>query len=232
MPELNQTSLQETPSMGIKSPNEPHLACALLLDTSISMAGAPLESLMQGIAEFKEVTKNNADAQSRVDIAVIEFNDAPHVIQEFSPLPELRVPNLTARGCTAMGAAINLAIDKVKERNREYAELGTPCYQPWIFMITDGEPTDDITTAQQRIYEEEHKGKYGKLKFWTIGVPGYNREVAHSLSKRLIELEKPDFSGIFQWLSESVSIISVSRVDENPQLTNLPEGSKAVPRDW
>ena len=171
-------------------------------------------------------------AQKRVDIAIIEFNDTARVVQDFTPLPQLQPVTLSATGCTAMGEGINLAIDKVKERNRFYASMGTPCFKPWIFMITDGAPTDDISAARQRILDEENKGSHGKLKFWAVGVPGYSKETLQSLTKRCIALDEAKFSGIFDWMSESMVAISVSRVDENPQLPNLPEGAQVIPTDW
>lgn len=233
MPELRQTGFgEEVPGGGIAAPGEPHMACVLLLDTSSSMTGAPINSLNKAINDFKTQTSMDELAQKRVDIAIIEFNDSARVVQEFTPLPQMEPVTLSPRGCTAMGEGINLAIDKVKERNRFYAEMGTPCYKPWIFMITDGAPTDNISTARQRILEEEQKGTHGKLKFWAVGVPGYNRSTLTSLTKRCIELENADFQGIFDWLSESMVTISVSRVDENPVLTDLPENARTIPTDW
>ena len=155
MPELRQTGFNEMPSSaGIVVPNEPHMACVLLLDTSSSMWGDPINSLNKAINDFKEQTALDELAQKRVDIAIIEFNDTACVVQDFTPLPQLQPVSLSAAGCTAMGEGINLAIDKVKERNRFYASMGTPCFKPWIFMITDGVPTDDISAARQRIKYE------------------------------------------------------------------------------
>ena len=233
MPELRQTGFNEMPGgAGISAPNEPHMACVLLLDTSGSMSGTPIASLNKAINDFKEQTSLDELAQKRVDIAIIEFNDTVRVVQDFTPLPQLQPVTLSATGCTAMGEAINVAIDKVKERNRFYASMGTPCFKPWIFMITDGAPTDDISAARQRIIDEESKGAHGKLKFWAVGVPGYSKDVLTSLTKRGIALDEAKFDGIFNWLSESMVAISVSRVDENPQLSNLPDDAKVIPSDW
>jgi uncharacterized protein YegL len=232
MPELQQTGFNEVPGAAISAPNEPHMACVLLLDTSSSMSGAPIASLNKAISDFKEQTSMDELAQKRVDIAIIEFNDSARIVQEFVPLSQMEPISLSATGCTAMGAGINLAIDEVKKRNRFYASMGTPCFKPWIFMITDGAPTDDISSAKQRIAEEESKGSHGKLKFWAVGVPGYSKETLTSLTKRCIALDDANFNGIFNWLSESMVTISVSRVDENPQLTNLPDDAKVIPSDW
>lgn len=232
MPELRQSSFSEVPGGGISAPGEPHMACVLLLDTSGSMYGDAIDSLNRAINDFKEQTSMDELAQKRVDIAIIEFNDTARVVQDFTPLSQMQSVTLSASGCTAMGAGINLAIDKVKERNRFYNSMGTPCFKPWIFMITDGAPTDDIESARQRIIDEESKGTHGKLKFWAVGVPGYSKETLTSLTKRCIALNEANFNGIFNWLSESMVTISVSRVDENPQLSNLPSDAQVIPTDW
>ncbi len=233
MAELRQSSFNEAPrSAEISAPGEPHMACVLLLDTSGSMCGDPINSLNRAINDFKEQTSMDELAQKRVDIAVVEFNDTARVVQDFTPLSQMEPVTLSAGGCTAMGAGINLAIDIAKERNRFYNSMGTPCFKPWIFMITDGAPTDSIDSARQRIIDEESKGAHGKLKFWAIGVPGYSKDTLTSLTKRCIALDEANFNGIFNWLSESMVTISVSRVDENPQLGNLPSDAQVIPTDW
>lgn len=216
----------------VAAPNEPHLACVLLLDTSGSMAGEAIESLNRGVSTFIEQTSMDEMAKKRVDVAIISFDDEPRVEMEFTPISQMQPVHLTAGGCTAMGAAINMAIDKVKERNRFYMSLGTQVYKPWIFMITDGAPTDDIMAAAQRIREEESKGKSGKLKFFALGIRGYDKETLFRLTNRVMELEGTDFSGIFNWLSESMCAISVSRVGDGVQLGKLPENTHIPPSEW
>lgn len=233
----------ETP---IAAPGEPHLACVLLLDTSGSMAGEAIDSLNQAITDFKTQTSMDPMAMKRVDVAIIEFNDTARVVQDFSPISMMAPVNLVARGQTAMGAGINLAIDKLKERNRLYAGLGTPCFKPWIFMITDGEPCGEAKNvfdgAIKRIKDEEGKGSHGKLKFFALGVPGYNKQVlldmlAHQPVPRVMELRDKDFSSIFDWMAQSMVAISVSRVGDEAKLASLPENArKADPNrdvsDW
>jgi len=211
-------------------PNKPHVACVFLLDTSKSMNGAPIESLNKAINNLR-MQKNTDDfVRNRVDIAIVEFNDRARVVQNFTPLSQMEPVSLTAGGRTAMGEGINMAIDMVKERNRFYDSMGTPCFKPWIFMITDGVPTDDVTSARQRIHEEESKGAFGKLKFWTVGVPGYSKDVITSLSKRCIALDEAIFDGIFDWMSDILidhdhAIVCV----DHPY---LPVDAHVVPVDW
>lgn len=226
---------EETPSskaQAVSAPGEPHMACVLLLDSSYSMNGKAMDSLNKAINMFQKQTALDELAQKRIDIAIIEFNEGARVVQEFTPLSQMKPVRLVPTGETSMGAGINLAIDKVKERNRFYASMGTPCFKPWIFMITDGEPTDDISVARDRIREEESKGRHGKLKFWAVGVGDYSEDVLKSLTNRCISLDEANFEGIFNWLSESMVAISVSRVGEEPEAGGLPKGANALSTEW
>ena len=222
----------ETP---IATPGEPHLACVLLLDTSGSMAGEAINSLNKAINDFKAQTSMDPMAMKRVDVAIVEFNDNARVVQDFSPISMMNPVNLTAQGMTAMGAGVNLAIDKLKERNRLYSSLGTPCFKPWIFMITDGEPCGEeegvFKAACKRIKEEEGKGSHGKLKFFALGVEGYNKQVLfdmleHQPEPRVMELRDKDFSTIFDWMAQSMVAISVSRVGDEAKLAALPDNAR------
>jgi len=213
------------------------LACVLLLDTSGSMSGEPIESLNRALSEFKDKVSMDEMAQKRVDIAIVEFNSSARVVQDFTPILHMSPVSLQATGVTAMGEGINMAIDMVKQRNRFYNSMGTPAFKPWIFMITDGAPTDSIEEAARRVKEEESKGTSGKLKFFALGVSGYDKNTLFKITNRVMELRDTDFSGIFNWMSESMVAISVSRVGEEARLTELPENArKADPNrdvsDW
>ncbi len=226
---LSQKTFSEA---AIEVPGEPHLACVLLLDTSGSMNEKnSISVLNRALRNFICDTEWDDITLARVDLCIIEFNDEVHLVRDFVPLGSAEPITLSAHGMTSMGKAIDFAIDKVKERNRFYYSVGTPCYQPWIVMMTDGEPTDDVVNARQRIKEEENKGSHGKLKFWSVGVPGYSRDIVSTLSKRCIEMTDNGFDKFFDWLRESVSIISVSNVNEMPQLPMLPENARIIPTE-
>ena len=216
----------------IIAPNEAHLACVLLLDTSGSMTGAPIDNLNRALQVFREKIALDELASRRVDIAVVEFNNDARVVQDFTPIAQMEPVTLYANGMTYMGAGIDLAIDMVKARNQFYNSVGTPVFRPWIFMITDGAPTDDIENAARRVREEESKGTHGKLKFFALGVGEYDRETLFRLTNRVMELTDMNFYGIFDWMSESMVAISVSRVGEEIRLGDLPENARVVPADW
>ena len=219
----------------IAASNEQHLACVLLLDTSASMQNC-IEDLNTAVNRFKEDVCKDELSRRRVDVAIVQFGSTVNVVQDFVPVEDMQTVSLETNGNTAMGTAINTAIDMVKERNRLYKSLGTPCFKPWIFMITDGmpcgEPANAIEDARRRIKEEEAKGPVGKLKFFALGVKGYNKDLLTSLTPRAMELSGTNFDGIFNWLSQSMVAISVSTPGCEPPLQNLPEDASRIVTDW
>ncbi len=228
----------ETPACeGIRNPNEPHLAFLLLLDTSSSMGckvglKTKIQLLNEAIANLKAQMMMDEFAASRVDIAVVEFNSQARVVCDWVPLSQFKAPHLEATGMTAMGEGGMLAIDMVKERRRFYDQMGTPSYQGHIFMITDGEPTDDTAALQQRIEAEENKGTHGKLKWISCAVPGANEEFLSGLSMRKVAVETNDFGTLFNWIGKSLCIVSCSRVGENAGFADLEDNLRRIPDGW
>ncbi|MBS5450784.1 MAG: VWA domain-containing protein [Coriobacteriia bacterium] len=215
--------------------NEAHLALVLLLDVSGSMAGDPLDNLNRALVRFKKDLASDAQAQRSVDVAVVTFGSDVDVVQDFVPLPHFQPPTLQASGLTAMGAGINRAIDLVEQRTELYRSLGTPSHRPWIMMMTDGCPTDDIADAERRIAEEEGRGLHTHLKFFALGTPGHDEATLRRLTKvekRYMQLSNTDFTGIFHWLSESMSVMSSSMPGANPQLPALPANATLPPSSW
>ena len=236
-----QLKMYEVFGQKIVGMGEPHMACALLLDTSGSMTGEPVRNLCEGIRRFKESLSADPLACKRVDIAIITFNTRTEKVCDFTPIVDLPTPDLETKGMTDMAWGINMAIDMVKQRTQMYQNLGTPCYKPWVLMITDGKSTSDdeeMQKAAQRIALEESKGSHGHLSFWGIGVSNYNSEELFKLTKRVIELKGLDFAQLFDWLGDSFSEISRSQVDERVEFPELgsemrkAKENRKIDEDW
>ena len=197
---------------------EPRCPCILLLDTSGSMAGKAIEQLNAGLVAFHDSLQQDKLASLRVEIAMITFGSQATLVQDFVTADQFSPPVLSAGGSTPMGAAINLALDKLEERKQLYKKTGTPYFRPWVFLITDGEPTDEWQTAAQRVQDSESRKA---VAFFAVGVEKADMNKLAQIAPRerppkpLIGLE---FKTLFIWLSKSLTNVSHSKVGDQVPL--------------
>lgn len=197
---------------------EPRCACILLLDTSSSMTGTPINALNQGLQVFQTDLAQNELAAKRVEVAIITFGNEVRMTQDFITANRFEAPTLNASGTTPMGAAILQGLYRIQDRKAAYSANNIPFYRPWIFMITDGEPTDEWQSAARRIHEEEEGGE---VAFFAVGVgERANMGILAQISARQpVKLRGLCFSDMFLWLSKSTQSVSYSRIGEQVALT-------------
>jgi uncharacterized protein YegL len=203
---------------------EPRCPCVLLLDTSGSMQGEPLEAMLEGLEAFRFDLAVDPLAARRVEVAVIAFDNRIQLVQDWTSPDRFEVPPLTAQGLTHIGEAINKALDLVEERKATYRAFDVAYYRPWVFLVTDGEPQgekdDEVARAAMRIRQAEQKKQ---VAFFAVGVENANLEKLSKISARQpLKLKGLDFREMFVWLSRSMQSVAHSRPDE--QISLAPTG--------
>lgn len=205
---------------------EPRCPVVLLLDTSGSMTGAPIQQLNQGLQLFRDELAADSLAAKRVEVAVVTFGPV-EVAAEFQTADSFIPPHLTAKSDTPMGAAVQQAISMVESRKSDYKLHGIAYYRPWIFLITDGGPTDSWEEAA----EASRRGQESKqFAFFAVGVQGARMDVLSRFCapREPLKLDGLRFRDLFQWLSTSMKSVSHSRTDEVIPLVNPTSG----PTGW
>ena len=87
----------------------PRCPVVLLLDTSSSMEGAPINELNKGLRQFIQETSSDEAASRSVELEIITFDWNAEVVTPFTSINKLnRKQNpLIADGATSMGASPN-----------------------------------------------------------------------------------------------------------------------------
>jgi uncharacterized protein YegL len=194
---------------------EPRCPCLLLLDTSASMAGHPIAELNRGLATLKQELANDALAMKRVELGVVTFGPV-HLLNDFQTPDLFMPPALGSAGDTPMGAAIAGGLEMIRQRKQAYKANGICYYRPWVFLITDGAPTDDWQGAAEMVRDGEAAKNFS---FFAVGVDGADMDVLGRISVRApLKLAGLRFSDLFAWLSASLSNVSRSQMGQAVQL--------------
>lgn len=192
---------------------EPRVPVVVLLDISGSMNGSPIQQLNDGIQTFKDALVADSLAAKRVEVAIVTFGGGQaQTACEFTTVEGFQPPSLISSGDTPMGAAIRQGIDILAQRKRVFKAHGISCYRPWLFLITDGVPTDEWQSAAAQVKQGEGSKAF---LFYAVGVEGANFDVLKQISVREpLKLKGLRFQDLFLWLSASLSSVSRSSPGE------------------
>ncbi|MGH9935445.1 MAG: vWA domain-containing protein [Blastocatellia bacterium] len=230
---------------------EPRCPCVLLLDTSGSMNDAkqvsqalspvqrilseppasrtvrPIDELNAGLLAFREELMVDELAVKRVEISLVTFGPVKK-LTDFQTPDLFRPPTLAAEGDTPIGLAIEKAVEIVRARKAAYRQNGVSYYRPWIFLISDGEPTDDWRRAAEVVRAGEQTRAFA---FFAVGVEGANFDILNRIAVRQpLKLSGLRFREMFMWLSSSLGSVSRSSPGDEIALKNptAPDGWASI----
>lgn len=179
----------------------------LLLDTSGSMAGEPIEAVNTGIRVMVGALRQDPHALETVHISIITFDADAKVILPLTPLDELQVPEITTprSGPTHLGLALESLASRIPQEIKLSTSEVKGDWAPYLFVMTDGKPSDIM------LYKEQCP-KIRSLGFASVigcvAGPKAFKEDLEPLCDHVVSLDTMDsagFTSFFKWVTAAIS---------------------------
>lgn len=184
----------------------------LLLDTSGSMKGEPIESVKSGIAAMLAALRQDPHALESMHLSIITFDREVKTILPLSGLESLQLPEISCpdSGPTHIGAALEVICSRVAAEvlRTEGEQKGD--WRPLLFLMTDGVPSD-IQLYKEMIPKVRALG-FASIIACAAGPKARKEDLVH-LADHVVTLDTMDgngFANFFRWVSSSVAAGSAS----------------------
>lgn len=193
----------------------------LLLDTSGSMSGEPIEAVKNGVQIMISSLRQNPQAIETAFISVITFDSAAQQIIPLTDLASFQMVDIKATGVTALGDALRLVANKIDTEVAKTTTEQKGDWKPLVFIMTDGIPTDDWQSGL---------GEFKKRKTaFTVACAagsGADTSILKQITDNVVSLDTADSASIgkfFLWVTASIGVSSSKVEDSGKEVQGLHE---------
>jgi len=194
-----------------------------VIDTSGSMGGAKIgtvnSAIEEIIPELKDISESNADAQ--IKIATLAFSTGARWMDSAPVSAENFQWNyLDASGVTDLGEACLQLNEKLSRK--EFMSDATGSFAPAIFLLSDGEPTDNYQFGLDRLKQNNWFKKAIKVAI-AIGDDANQGVLAEftGTSEAVITVHTPE--ALKKW----IQFVSVRSSEIGSRSSNVGTGTNA-----
>ena len=193
----------------------------ILIDTSGSMHGEPIEAVRNGLQVLISSLRQDPYALETAYISVITFSSSAKQLIPLTELMSFQIPEVNASGTTALGGALNLLVDSINKEVKTGSAEQKGDWKPVVFLLTDGAPTDDVDKGIQQL----KNAKFGTCVACAAG-PGADTNTLKRITEIVVSLDTADANSIksfFQWVSSSISVSSQKIEQGGKEVAGLDE---------
>jgi uncharacterized protein YegL len=193
----------------------------LLLDTSGSMNGEPIEAVKNGVQIMISSLRQNPQAIETAFISVITFDSVAQQIIPLTDLASFQMVDIKATGVTALGEALKLVSNKIDNEVAKTTMLKKGDWKPLVFIMTDGIPTDDWQSGLN-----EFKQRKTAFTVACAAGSGADTNILKQITENVVSLDTADSTSIgkfFQWVTASIGVSSTKVEDNGKDISGLNE---------
>lgn len=193
----------------------------LVLDTSGSMSGEPIEAVKNGMQILISALRQDPYALETAFLSVITFEEKAQQIVPLSELATFNLPNLQVGSTTSLGAGLKLLAERVDVEVTKTTADTKGDWKPMVFLMTDGLPTDDWKAGLL----EFQKRKFGVVVACAAGT-GADTSVLKQITDNVVSLDTADTASLrafFKWVSASISTGSQKVESGGKEISGLDE---------
>lgn len=194
----------------------------LLLDTSGSMRGEPIQAVNNGLQVLISALRQDPYALESVHMSLITFDIEANELFPLTPLDQVQISEITVpqAGATFLGAALELLVSRVDRDVIRTTDDMKGDWRPLLFIMTDGSPSD-LQAYREAIPKIKNRN-FGNVVACAAG-PKAKCEMLKELTDNVVCMDTMDSAGLsqfFKWVSASVAAGSSSAGVTAP--TTLP----------
>lgn len=193
----------------------------LLLDTSGSMSGEPIESVRSGLQLLVTALRQDPYALETAHLSVITFNSSAQQIVPLTELTAFQAPDLNVSGTTALGEALTLLADCITREVTKGSAEQKGDWKPAVFILTDGGATDDLNKGIAALKTVSTS----TIVACAAGQHASPDEL-RKITEAVVTLDTADASTLkafFQWVSASISTTSAKIETAGKEVSGLDE---------
>lgn len=193
----------------------------LVLDTSGSMAGEPIEAVKNGLSTLLTALRSDPHALETAFLSIITFDSDAKQVVPLTDLASFQEPSLTAQGVTSLGEALTLVSSCIDKEVMRSSPEQKGDWKPLVFFMTDGQPTDDW----QRGLNKFKTKKAGMVVACAAG-SGADVSLLKQITENVVMLDTADKATItayFKWVSSSITTSSKKVENVGVEATSMSE---------
>lgn len=193
----------------------------LLLDTSGSMSGEPIEAVKNGVQVMISSLRQNPQAIETAYLSVITFNSAATQLIPLTDLASFQMQEIKASGTTSLGEALSLVSRCIDNEVQQTTTEKKGDWKPLVFIMTDGVPTDNWQNGLA-----EFKRRKVAFTVACAAGSGADTNVLKQITDNVVSLDTADGNSIakfFAWVTASIGVSSTKVEDSGKEVTGINE---------